>query len=134
MTLPNHLWVCSADGDLCDSRSPKYPEGIGTVIREKYRWHHREIRTVAEFKATLRAGPSAWPGGYPLYFIVSDGAALSFQTARAEFRLIAESIHDERSEGWRVVACEINYEDSNLVCAHSGELIESAYGEPEESN
>jgi hypothetical protein len=33
---------------------------------------------VSELKSILRAGPYAWPGGYPQYFIAGDGNALSF--------------------------------------------------------
>jgi hypothetical protein len=127
MNIAEHLFVSDCDGALYDTRADGWSRS--PPLRPLYRYHKREIRTVAEFKATLRAGPAAWPGGYPLYFITSDGAALSFESARAEFRLIADSIQGGHSDGWRVVACDINFEDSTLVCDHSGERIESAYGE-----
>lgn len=85
------------------------------------------IRSISDFRAAMRHGPYAWPGGYPLYFITSDGAALSFKSAKAERRNIIEAIHDRSNNGWRVVAMEINWEDADLVCDHSGEQIESAY-------
>src|SRR5258708_12352856 len=47
--------------------------------------------TLAEIKGLLRAGQYAWPGGYPLYFITSDGAALSFGTVRAEWRNVVQA-------------------------------------------
>jgi len=99
------------------------------LLRENYAIQHHAIDSVADLKATLRAGPYAWPGGYPLYFITSDGAALSFESVRAELYQVIYSIRHSLSDGWRVVACEANYEDAGLVCDHSGERIESAYGE-----
>lgn len=88
-----------------------------------------EIKTISDFRAAMRQGPFAWPGGYPCYFVTSDGAALSFDSAKKERRLILESIRDGSSDGWRVVGFGVNWEDSTLVCDHSGLAIESAYGE-----
>jgi hypothetical protein len=87
------------------------------------------IETISDFRKAMRHGPYAWPGGYPCYFITNDGAALSFKTARNERRLILEAIRDRDNSGWRVVAMDVNWEDSELRCDHSGEPIESAYGE-----
>jgi hypothetical protein len=75
----------------------------------------------------MRHGPYAWPGGYPCYFITSDGAALSFKAAKQERRNIIGSIHNHSSDGWLVVGMDINWEDADLVCDHTGEHIESAY-------
>ena len=84
--------------------------------------------TVSDFRRDIRA-PYAWPGGYPRYFLCSDGEALSFATAEENRRAILESIRDQSGDGWRVIACPINWEDSELRCSHSGAPIESAYGE-----
>jgi len=97
------------------------------IIRTNYDRGHRSIESVADLKSALRHGRFAWPGGYPLYFLTSDGAALSFKTAREEFASVCDSIRRGLDDGWRVVATEINYEDPDLFCAHSSEKIESAY-------
>lgn len=95
-----------------------------------------EIRNVFDFNKALEIGPYAWPGGYPLYFITADGGVLSWQAAIDEQALIRDSIIDypfngdqmpHFTDGWRVVALEINYEDDNLYCDHTGNKIESAY-------
>ena len=91
--------------------------------------HHARIETPRQFLETLKAGPYAWPGGYPVYFIASDGEALSYSAARENARLIAEAIRDHDGGGWRVIACEVNWEDPELYCAHSNKRIESAYAE-----
>lgn len=89
-----------------------------------------EINTVKELDDALENGAYAWPGGYPIYFITSDGDALSFKTVKEERDIIAEAIDDDdNSGGWRVVAADINWEDDQLYDDHSGELIESAYGD-----
>ena len=100
-------------------------------FREKFRFTHGGIHSTREFKATLRNGPYAWPGGYPLFFYMDDGAALCFECARKEARQIIHSIRHRWNDGWRVVGCDINYEDTSLYCAHCNENIESAYGEDE---
>jgi hypothetical protein len=88
------------------------------------------INSISDFRAAMRNGPYAWPGAYPLYFVASDGEALSFQAAKENRRLILEAIRDAiPGDGWRVVAADVNWEDSSLYCAHNGARIESAYGD-----
>ena len=87
------------------------------------------IETIHDFRRAIRNGAYAWPGGYPLYFIASDGEAISFKAAKAERRNILWSIANNCDDGWRVVAVDVNWEDTELTCAHTGERIESAYGE-----
>lgn len=94
-----------------------------------------EIKTISDFRKAIRNGPYAWPGGYPLYFVMADGEALSFAAAKAERRAIIEAISDKAkgypNNGWVPAALDINYEDGELYCAHTNERIESAYAEPE---
>lgn len=83
---------------------------------------------ISEFRKAMRNGPYAWPGGYPLYFLMSDGEALSFEAAKAERRNVLEALRDNDTwSGWHVCAVVVNWEDGELTCAHTGERIESAY-------
>ena len=88
----------------------------------------------SDFGRALACGPYTFPGCYPVYFITSDGAALSFAAAKKNGRRICQSIRDRSNDGWRVVGAEINWEDPALYCDDSGVLIEAAYemqsGEP----
>lgn len=84
--------------------------------------------TIEQFKDDL-SQPYAWPGGYPRYFITSDGAALSFKAAEDNQTLIIDAIDNKSNDGWQVVGCDINWEDSSLYCDHTGERIESAYAD-----
>jgi len=88
------------------------------------------INTVQEFGAALKQGPYAWPGGYPLYFVTSDGGSLSFATAWNERAAIARAIiDDDKSGGWKVIGYDVNWEDADLTDDHTGNRIESAYAE-----
>lgn len=126
MSLPEHFFISSIDGALHDTREPNWS---CHSLRADYQRTFGHIRTVAQLKATLRNGPYAWPGGYPMYFVTSDGGALSFKTVREEFRSIADAIQSGDDNGWRVVGCDINYEDNDLYDTHTSERIESAYSD-----
>lgn len=128
MSLPVHLFISDCDGALYDTRAPDW--AAARPVRANYRRTTAgKLETLADVKATLRAGGFAWPGGYPLYFITRDGAALSFAAVQAQFRQVASDFMDDTSSGWRVEAVTTNEEDSELRCDHTGELIPSAYGD-----
>lgn len=102
------------------------------ALTNRTAFHHHLISTPAQFVRTLNAGPFAWPGLYPLYFVTSDGAALSWEAAKAEARQVCAAIRDgDTRGGWHVMGCEVNYEDAALFCDHTGKRIPSAYAEDE---
>ena len=96
------------------------------------RGQHAPFGTVAWFLQTLRGGPYTSVGSYPLFWLASDGETLSFEACKANAVRIARSIRDGSNDGWRVVACDVNWEDPDMRCAHTGERIESAYAEDPE--
>ncbi len=71
----------------------------------------------------------AWPGGYPLYLVTSDGECLCMGCGKKEYRQIVWAIRHNTSDGWKVEAAAINWEDPDLFCAHCDNRIESAYAE-----
>lgn len=86
--------------------------------------------TVEQFEERLKGGPFSFPGCYPLYFITADGCALSFEAAEEQREQIVDAIKEPgTNDQWRVIGCEINWEDSDLYCDHTGKQIDSAYGE-----
>jgi hypothetical protein len=85
---------------------------------------------VGQFLADLES-PYAWPGGYPRYFVCADGEPLSFEEAKINQALIIGAIRDEGEREWKVIGCEINWEDPDLVCVSSGKKIPSAYADDE---
>lgn len=96
--------------------------------------HYPTIKTVAELKATLRAGAFTGQGGYPMYFLADDGEALSFAAVRDNLANVMAAIQAGVRDGWRVTACDVNWEDGELCCAHTGNRILSAYAELEEES
>lgn len=122
-----YFFTSSTDGGLYDTRRPQWHQA--PPLRAVFNRTFSEIKNTLELRATLRAGAHAWPGGYPLYFVTSDGAALSFDTVQKNLRAVCWSIRHKANDGWRVVDCEINYEDGELTDSHTGARIESAYAE-----
>jgi hypothetical protein len=88
-----------------------------------------------QFIKDLEAGPYAFPGGYPRFFITADGEALSFESAQKNKALILEAINTEdRSGGWQVIGCDINWEDQDLRCADTNKPIEAAYNDQDKKS
>lgn len=114
------------EGDLYDTERDNW---TSRPLRRNYRRTHHHIETVNQLKATLRAGQYTTVGLYPLYFITSDGGALSFATVRQELENVVYAIRHGLNDGWRVVYCDVNWEDGDLRDDHTGERIESAYAE-----
>jgi hypothetical protein len=87
------------------------------------------IRSISDFRRAVRNGPYAWPGGYPLYWLMADGEACAFKVAKRERRAMLTALAHGNDSQWLPVALVVNWEDSHLYCAHTNERIESAYGE-----
>lgn len=87
--------------------------------------------TLLEIKRLLRNGSYAWPGGYPMFFITNDSEVLSFDAVRKNWRNVCEAhiCKAYRHTGWFIVACDINWEDTELYCSETSKKIPSAYGE-----
>lgn len=87
------------------------------------------ILTISDFRKAIRNGAYAWPGGYPCYFLMEGGDTLSFEAAKRERRQILESFRPiNSSDGWRPIAFDVNWEDDEMYCSHTGEKIDCAYG------
>lgn len=113
----------------------KHHEGrphLTRKLRHTYDRAFAAINNTVEFKSTLRHGPYIFPGGYEMHFVFSDGRACCFNCAREEFCNIIESMIGDYDYGWKVIATEINWEDTTLYCEHCGERIMSVYGDDEE--
>ncbi len=126
--LPEYLFVSSTDGALFDTRMVDWSHH---PIRPVYRQTFSDIRTSLQLRATIRAGGYAWPGGYPLYLITDDCDSLCFACAESEYYQCAYSIRHNMWDGWRILGCDINYEDGNMFCCHCNKQIPSAYGNDE---
>lgn len=69
----------------------------------------------------------AWPGGYPLAVVMSDGAVLCPDCARSEFRLIARATRDNDRDGWAAIGTEVFWGEQDEFCDHCNAVIASMY-------
>ena len=76
----------------------------------------------------LIESPYAWPGGYPMFAVTSDGAALCHKCCQTERSSIGFTYG---TDGWAIAGLDANWEDPSLYCDHCGNRIESAYAEDE---
>ena len=88
------------------------------------------MTSLAKIKDAIR-NKYAWPGGYPLYLVMSDGDALSIDAAHENWRGIVMA-HLCGHGCWAVEGVEINWDDPQLYCSQSGARIESAYAEEDQ--
>ena len=86
---------------------------------------------LADVKKALRNGKYACPGGYPMFFVSSDGLVLSFEAVRNHWRDVCEAhiVAGWCHNGWHIDAVDINWEDAELYCDATCERIESAYAD-----
>lgn len=77
----------------------------------------------------------AFPGGYPIFYLVQDGGVLCASDECAN----GPEVREAEGEGppdadpqWLVIAADIHWEGEPLVCDHCGKSIESAYGNPDD--
>lgn len=131
--LPDHWFMSECDGGLYDTRKKGWEK---VLVRAVYKRTFRRMENLQQVKATLRAGEWTWPGGYQMFLVADDGAAICFECVRKEFRHIVGAWLYGYDSGWKVIACEINYEDGDCVCAHCNQKIPPAYGDskPTESD
>lgn len=63
------------------------------------------------------------------YFLCADGSIISRASFLKEIRLIlhAAMFPEYLNKQWTVVGRDINYEDLELRCEHTGDEIEAAY-------
>lgn len=72
--------------------------------------------------------PYAWPGGYPVYTVLADGALLCRECARRNYRRIADDTRNQ-DDGWRALGAMILYEtEQPEYCGDCNNELESAYG------
>jgi hypothetical protein len=90
--------------------------------------------TVHDLIRDLRGGKYTSVGFYPTFFLCADGETLSHEAVRENLWLVARATRDyakgERyfdGEQWAIVGFDINWEDREMICAHTGKPIECAY-------
>ena len=88
-----------------------------------------------DLQAFIRSKGFAWPGGYPCALLMADGECIDARAARENYRQIRRNMGDNPySRDWQPAEVFVHWEGEPLQCAHSGRLIGSAYGNPDEVN
>jgi hypothetical protein len=89
--------------------------------------------TAQDFIRALKSGPYAWPGGYPLCAVFSDGALCCYKCAKENALHIARAIRDDERDGWKAIAVGVKWENDPEsgpdYCEQCGDEIEVAYPE-----
>lgn len=86
----------------------------------------RELRARDNRLATY-----AWPGGYPLFYMVGDDDSFGKLCPECAQK-IADAPGDYSPDQFRYRAVAPNWEDSELYCDQCGERIPCAYGDPDD--
>jgi hypothetical protein len=91
--------------------------------------------TVKELMRDLRAGKFTSIGSYPTFFVTTDGEALSHEAVRENLWQVARATRDYDAHcapdlaQWALIGADVNWENPDLRCGHTGKRIESAYAE-----
>lgn len=118
--LPSYMFI-AGNGDLYDTRRPNWESN---PLREKFEWHYRKIDKAQQLLTCIRAGEYAFPGGYRLAFITSDGGVLSFAAVKDNLYSVVDSIRHKIDDGWQVVGLiDVDNQDGVSYCDHTGEKL-----------
>ena len=98
----------------------------------------KRVRRAIDLPVNREPLPSyAWPGGYPLLYLFTDGGVICPACANENIEEIDAAIragnlpHSSGCGGWAICGVEPHYEGEPEICDHCGCEIESAYGVPE---
>jgi hypothetical protein len=79
-----------------------------------------------------RSNGIAWPGCYPVVAIMGDCECMCAKCIRDNYKLVLRATRDSGTdEQWEFSEPMIHWEGDAIICAHCGEGVESAYGNPE---
>lgn len=124
-----YFMVSETDGGLYDTRTPGWHKK--PALRPVFQKIKTDcINDSHAIRAAIRTA-YAWPGGYELFGITSDGATLCNKCMSTEYRQIAWSVRNKVDDGWRVsrIDCAANH-DSAIYCDHCNKAI---VDEPEDN-
>ena len=119
----------SCDGDLFDTRKPNWHSL--PPLRRDYGLIKRDHIDSIALRAAIRAC-YAWPGGYDLIAITSDGGCLCMDCCRKNYYQLAWSMRHKCSDGWLVegIDAACNFDDRTF-CDHCGKTLVEGWEEEE---
>lgn len=69
----------------------------------------------------------AWPGGYALILLMTDGQPICTACGKTEFGNILDSTKHQLQDGWQFADVFVNYEDLDCYCAHCSDRLLAEY-------
>lgn len=81
---------------------------------------------IHEVKKAIRE-KYAWPGGYELIGILSDGASICTHCMKINFRNIAWSTKHHSSDGWQYMCTDVNWENPDMYCCNCNKHLLPEY-------
>ena len=114
--------MVSGSGDLFDTRKEGWYKR--PAIRPNYGKVERDVKTKnTALKAAIRT-KYAWPGGYELFGVTSDGACICCDCMEKNYFQIAYSRKHRIDDSWNIVTidCAANY-DSYIYCDSCNKTI-----------
>ncbi len=69
-----------------------------------------------------------WPGGYPVYVVLTDGDMLCGDCAKENYYSIAWELIKDVDYGWKPIGTQVLYYEGEQ-CGNCYKELESAYGE-----
>lgn len=128
--LPDYFFVSDSDGGLYDTRKINWH--AFPPLRPNYKKHPRTVNSTGDLKASLRVGDYAWPGGYEIVYITSDGALLCGDCVRKNIRSCFWSLRANCSDGWEISGVRmeaVSAENSSEDCRSRCENCNKEFGE-----
>lgn len=97
-------------------------------VGRKVKYAHRrgyapKVKEIALADGTLPK--YGWPGGYPMYYVVTDEYGKNLDVACPR----CASGDGDLGHGDKVIDYDVNWEDPDMYCSACNERIESAYAE-----
>lgn len=85
--------------------------------------------TISQYRKHMR-NPYAWPGGYEIRPVMTDGAVLCRACLITERRNILEALADPSYRtGWEIACFDVLWEGSSELCGHCSTEIKTEYGD-----
>lgn len=88
---------------------------------------------IAQLKEFIRH-KYAWPGGYPMFAVTAQADALCHSCCELHAKDAIRNTRcavNQADAQWRIVAVDVNWENTDMYCTECNKPIESAYGEEE---
>lgn len=79
------------------------------------------VSSIKQLKAAIRH-PYAWPGGYEISAIMSDGGVLCMKCCKDNFSNIVDSTKRDIRDGWKIEAIDCVWE-GDCNCEQCGKSV-----------